>query len=175
MKTKICPFCNSEFKTDSEIKRFCSRKCKNKYFQLIAKNQTAAKRSQCINPDCTNLTKRSHTRYCSRECYKKHHILKFKNRICACCSKPFDANSSKQVYCSHKCCDKHNRPKYKDIYVDSFAKSTEAICPLCSKKHRVFIFWSCEFTPRIFCKSCKDHKVPYHQELTYYNECSTIG
>jgi len=76
---KICEFCKSEYepKTNLDIQRFCSKKCKNEFY--YRNKRKIENRDTIIEKEClwcgekfTTTYRFSHKKYCTKNCGRNH-------------------------------------------------------------------------------------------------------
>lgn len=46
-------------------------------------------------------------------------------------------------------------------------KMVQCICPMCGRKHKLYIYWKGNGTPRKFCLSCKKQKPLTEEDIEY--------
>ena len=116
---KVCKRCSKSYHTtsNSEHSKFCSDKCRIKYYK-----ETVLKERECKR--CGKYFKTYKSQYCSHECrnnlgsdkLKQKYIPKPKHiAVCINCNKEYKTHRSKSKYCSYECSYEY-KVKHKPIH-----------------------------------------------------------
>lgn len=69
----VCPVCGQGFEARTSNERFCSQKCKNRFFYLGNKKSKVPPESRiCAECGKTFIPKTKRSRFCSRNCGEKN-------------------------------------------------------------------------------------------------------
>lgn len=120
VKTKICSYCNQEFRPFNSTQKYCSYKCLFDYRYKIKQEADCTKPKKCLYCEGEFKPTSYRAKYCSRKCFTQS-VRKSKQITCPACEKEFLQRRVAQKYCSRECGEplqRKPRGKFKKAYSD---------------------------------------------------------
>lgn len=112
-RTKVCKRCNTTFTTTWPKQLFCSKKCRQDFFndQNNAKRHKSYEPKPCLVCGAVFTPIKSISSTCSKRCRNRLHLRRksgldvrdITSRVCPWCSADFVPTRCDQKYCSQKC------------------------------------------------------------------------
>lgn len=137
-----CLQCGKEFIIYSHNRKYCSKKCTQRYWYTQRHNMNWPKKKECIvcGKEFLVDVHMMHRKYCSERCQGIYFRNQTKHRVlCLCCKKEFRTNSTTRRYCSYECQRKYHSRNRPDRPSEAYLKRNfpSYICQNCGHKFKL--------------------------------------